>query len=77
MVKLTEDQIKTVMKQTGAKREYVLSIAERVPESIRIWFPGRIILSVWSCVRCALCLGPARKVFWCIVCTILSHPVIG
>ena len=76
-MKLTDAQIATVMKSTGATKEYVLAIAKNVPERINIWFPGRIALSTWACLRSTLIIGPARKVFWTIVCTVLQHPVVG
>jgi len=76
LVKLTEEQIKTVMKETGATRDYVVSMAKNIPERVLVWFPGRTVLTVWACARAVLILGPARKVFWSITCTVLSHPII-
>ena len=72
LVKLTDEQIKKVRELTGADVPYIKSVAEWVPGS----FLKFAIVKTWSCVRCVTCLGPARKVFWCIVCVLTKPPEI-
>jgi len=77
MVTLSEAEIQQIMTETGASRDTILSEASKIPERINLWFPGRNILKTWSCLRSQLIIGPARKVFWKILCTVLSHPIVG
>lgn len=71
-IKLTEDQIKKIAKETGASVDYVKSIAQWIPGS----FLKFAIIKTWSCLRCITCLGLARKVFWCIVCVATTPPEV-
>ena len=78
MVQLTEEQLAIVMTETGATREYVLQVAERLPEvtQINVWWPGKTVIKSWACFRNVFTIGPFRKVLWSIACTILANPII-
>lgn len=61
-MKLTSEQIKEVVRKSGASEERVRKIAEKMPD---IKGPG---IRIWACFRCLTCFGLIRKIIWCIIC---------
>lgn len=65
-MKLTDSQMQRVIEKTGATKEYIESIVSRIPaERIQKWWPGFYVAALIAAVRCATCIGPARKIAWC------------
>jgi len=71
-----EDLIAKLAAETGLSTDEVRRVAERAARFVdALKATGVVreegIIRVWSCFRCWLCIGPVRRIFWCIVCFLL------
>jgi hypothetical protein len=63
---ICKDLIREVARKTGEPEEVVEDVAARYGDLIvRLSRSG--VVCLWAFVRCITCIGPARRVFWCLV----------
>ena len=73
-----DDLITKLAAETGLSADDVRHVAEHAVlfvdtlKSISVVRENGLI-GLWSCTRCVFSIGPVRKIFWCVVCYLLSR----
>jgi len=70
-MRVPEEVIRSVAEETGFSMETVRQIAEAIPERI-VERAAKItgIVEQWLCFRCLTCIGPVRRIFYCLLCSV-------
>jgi len=73
-----DDLITKLAAETGLSADDVRHVAEHAVLFVdTLKSTGAVreegLIRVWACIRCVFSIGPIRKIFWCVVCSLLSR----
>jgi len=66
VMSITSEVISETARKTGESEERVREVAERYGDVI-VRISKTRIACAWAGLRCLTCIGPMRKIFWCLV----------
>jgi len=70
-MRVPEEAIRRVAEETGFNIETIRRVADAIPERIVERF-ARVTgpVDFWVCFRCLTCIGPLRRIFYCLLCSV-------
>ena len=70
-MRVPEEAVRRVAEETGFSIETVRRVADAIPERI-VERAAKItgIFEQWICFRCLTCIGPLRRIFYCLLCSV-------
>jgi hypothetical protein len=75
---IPDDLIAKLAAETGLSTDEVRLVAERAARFVDALKATGVVreeglIRLWACIRCVFSIGPMRKIFWCVVCYLLSR----